>query len=164
MEEQSRENEIEQWTEQLNLSIAPPIEIIANSLSRFQTSSSFLLIYDIFFIFYIFTFTISFLHCNDIYLSTFKLYNLFFKSLIEITIFATVCNRGVNRAGPNAGRAGPNLGGPGRAERFYNLLWIRAGFLQSFTRTNFLTNLMFYMFAKQFENFLNFLQISLKFC
>ena len=43
--------------------------------------------------------------------------------------------RGVNRAGPNAGRAGP-----GRAEQFYNLLGIRAGFLQSFTRTNFLTN------------------------
>ena len=49
------------------------------------------------------------------------------------------------RAGPGPGRvfnmrAGPNLGGPGRAERFYNLLGIRAGFLQSLTRTNFLTN------------------------
>ena len=54
-------------------------------------------------------------------------------------------NRGVNRAGPGPSRffklrAGPNLGGPGRAERFYNLLGILAGFLQSFTRTNFLTN------------------------
>ena len=42
-------------------------------------------------------------------------------------------SRGVNRAGPK--RAGP-----GRAERFYNLLGIRAEFLQSFTRTNCLTN------------------------
>ena len=49
------------------------------------------------------------------------------------------------RAGPGPGRffklrAGFNLGGPGRAEQFYNLLGIRAGLLQSFTRTNFLTN------------------------
>ena len=51
--------------------------------------------------------------------------------------------RSVNRAGPNASRA----------ERFYNLLEIRAGFLKSFTRTNFLKNWMFYMFAKQFEIF-----------
>ena len=43
--------------------------------------------------------------------------------------FTSVYSRGVNRAGPNAG------GGPGLAERFYNLLEIRAGFLQSFTRT-----------------------------
>ena len=42
--------------------------------------------------------------------------------------------RGVNRAGP-----GPILKIAGRAERFYNLLEIRAGFLQSFTCTNFLT-------------------------
>ena len=66
------------------------------------------------------------------------------------------------RAGPGRARAdflncGPGLTWPGRAERFYNLLGIRAGFLQSFTRTNFLTNGMFYMFEKQFENFLNFL-------
>ena len=52
---------------------------------------------------------------------------------------------GVNQAGPGRAHAefvncGPNLGGPGRAERFYNLLEIRAGFLQSFTRTNFLIN------------------------
>ena len=40
------------------------------------------------------------------------------------------------------GRAGPILKIAGRAERFYNLLEIRAGFLQSFTRTNFLKTLI----------------------
>ena len=49
-----------------------------------------------------------------------------------LVLFATFAYflfvRGVNRAGPNAGRA----------EQFYNLLEIRAGFLQSFTRINFL--------------------------
>ena len=74
----------------------------------------------------------------------------FFALLFE-KMHLLIYTRGVNRAGPNAGRAGPgsgrffklragpNLGGPGRAEQFYNLLGIRAGFLQSFTRTNFLT-------------------------
>ena len=72
------------------------------------------------------------------------------------TLSFSIITRGVNRAGPGPGRvlklragparrAGPGLtwagrAGPGRAERFYNLLGIRAGFLQSFTRTNFLTN------------------------
>ena len=55
------------------------------------------------------------------------------QSLLEVST-----GPGRMRAGP--GRAGPNLSGPGRAERFSNLLGIRAGFLQSFTRKNFLTN------------------------
>ena len=43
-----------------------------------------------------------------------------------------ILSRDVNRAGPNAGRAGPYIAGPGRAgpcraERFLNLIEIRAG-------------------------------------
>ena len=58
---------------------------------------------------------------------------------IVIVKYSTVVVLEVS-TGPGRMRAGPGLTWAGRAERFYNLLGIRAGFLQSFTRTNFLTN------------------------
>ena len=70
---------------QCALSISPPIEIIVYSLQI----SNIKLIFTKYSkpAFYIFCY-------NDTYSSTFKLYNLFFKSLVEITIFATVfCNK-----------------------------------------------------------------------
>ena len=93
-----------------------------------------------------------------------------------LNILEVSTGRGRMRAGPGRAWAevlncGPGLtwagrAGPGRADRFYNLLGIRAGFLQSFTCTNFLTlhvRKTIWKFLKFSSNFLKILLNFVKF-
>ena len=70
------------------------------------------------------------------------LYRQVFKNITFRAEQNTSISRGVNRAGANGGRADFLSSGLARAERFYNSLEIRVGFLLSFTRKIKLTVIM----------------------